>query len=74
MRNNKHDDVVVTIMIKRIPSACVYISFLPNIWRAKKPGRFGVVVFVDVYLCLCVWWQPSKGEKRPPLGVKPNTE
>ena len=45
---------------------------MPNIWRSKKLGRFGAVVFVDVYLCLCVWWQPSKGEKRPPLGVKPN--
>ena len=33
-----------------------------------------------LYVCLCVyvcvvavwWWQPSKGEKRPLLGVKPN--
>ena len=73
MRNTKHDDIVVTIMIKK-NHLCLCISFLPNIWRAKKPGRFGAVVFVDVYLCLCVWWQPSKGEKRPPLGVKPNTE
>ena len=69
MRNNKHDDVVVTIMIKRILSACVYtvhIFFAQHIWRAKKLGRFGAVVFVYVYLCLCVWWQPSKGGEEAP--------
>ena len=52
VRNTKHDDIVVTIMVKRILSACVYI-FCPT-YGGQRSLEGLVQLFLLMYTCVCV--------------------